>query len=160
MINEQPLEFPPIQALEPPEIERLSSFEQVLERHLLGLMAGIGMIQVMFAAFAFIDRLNPTVPSKYSIVSMFVNTQFWAGCFLVSGILTLVSIRRPAVRALSTAIGAAAFGIWGGLCIALSFTSVRPIAWSIGFAVAMLGWVSYKLCLVWGVLTFDPAKAK
>lgn len=139
-----------------PEPLRLTNFEQVIEKNLVQIMAAMGILQLLFSGFAFADRLNPTVPSKYVLITVFIDSRFWAGCYFISGLLSLIAVRRRESRALATAISAAAFGIWGTLCIILSFTSVEPIAWSIGFAVAALGWVSYKLCLVWGLTEFDP----
>lgn len=140
--------------------EDLSVFENLLERHMIGIMWMLGLMQLMFSAFAFVNRLNPTVESLYDIVDLFIDSKFWAGCYLLSGFITLAAVKRQELRAVSMALSTGTFGVWGFLCIAKSFTSVTPIAWSIGFAVMGLGWVSYKLCLVWGIVQFDPVKAK
>lgn len=142
------------------EYEDLNAFEKMLERHLVGVVGALGALQIVFAAFAAIGRLNPTVASVYDLVDVFVDTKFWAGIYLVSGLITLMAVRRSNIRALSMALSAATFGVWGLLCLIKSFTTVIPVAYTIGVAVMGLGWVSYKLCLVWGIVTFDPEKAK
>lgn len=140
------------------DVDHLSSFDQVLSKHLLDIMIFLGGMQIMFAMFAFVDRLNPTVASKFVIVDVFADGKFWAGCFLFSGILSIIAVKRATIRAVSTALSAAAFGVWGLLCVIKSFSAISPIAWSIGFAVLACAWVSYKLCLIWGLVEFDPSK--
>lgn len=142
------------------EFQDLNAFEKMLERHLVGIVGALGGLQVLFAIFAALGRLNPTVASAYELVDIFVDTKFWAGIYLISGCITLMAVRRPDIRALSMALSAATFGVWGLLCIVKSLTTILPVAYTIGVAVMGLGWVSYKLCLVWGIVTFDPAKAK
>lgn len=141
-------------------VEEFSTFEKLLEKHLLGIVGALGCLQILFAGFAFIDRLNPTVASSYQIVDIFVDTKFWAGIYMLSGFLTIVAVRRPDIRALAMALTAATFGVWGLLCTIKSLTTITPIAYTVSVAVMGLGWVAYKLCIIWGIMTFDPQKAK
>lgn len=140
--------------------EELSTFEKVLEKHLQAVVFAFAVLQMLFAFFALIDRLNPTVPSSYVLVDVFVDTKFWAGTYLLSGLISMIAVRRPDIRALAMALSAATFGVWGLLCVIKSLTTITPVAYTIGVSVMGLGWVSYKLCLIWGITTFDPSKAK
>lgn len=143
-----------------PKPDEWTSFERALHDHLLDVTMSLGILQLLFSLFAFFNRLNPTVASKYVIVDLFIDTKFWAACYLISGILTIYSVRREGVRTTAMALSAGTFGVWGFLCVAKSLTTIMPIAWSVGVAVMGLGWVSYKMCIIWGAVLFDPAKIK
>lgn len=135
-------------------------FEKLMEKHILGMTFLVGLVEVLFSIFAMFSRLNPTIESKYLVVDIFIDSKVWAGIFLILGVHTLASIKRVEARAMATAFSSAGLGIWGFLCIVKSATTVAPVAWSVGVAVAVLGLITYRLCLIWGILTFNPDSIK
>lgn len=159
-MSEQPSTAPVLELATDPEHIILTSFERLIEKHMLPIMAVLGIIQVMFAVFSVFERMNPTVDSRYIIVDTFIDNKIWAGIFFVLGLVTIVAVRRAEVRVLATALTCAGLSIWGVLCIVKSVTAVQPVAWSVGVAVGTLGFVAYKLCLIWATLLFDPSKVK
>lgn len=134
--------------------------EKHLEKHILGMTIWVGIAEVLFSIFAMFSRLNPTIESKYLVVDIFIDSKIWAGIFLILGVHTLVSMKRVEARVMAMAFSSAGLGIWGLLCVVKSATTVQPVAWSVGVAVAILGFIAYRLCLIWGVLTFNPDKMK
>ena len=158
-MSEQPTHNAPVLELTG-EIDIMTPFERLIEKHMVSLTGVLGLVQLIFAVLSIFERMNPTVESRYIIVDTFIDNKIWAGIFFVLGLITVVAIRRVEVRVLATALSCAGMGIWGSLCIVKSTTTVQPVAWSVGVAVAALGFVAYKLCLLWGVVTFDPSKVK
>lgn len=156
-MSEQPTTAPVLELTHEPE---LTSFERLIEKHMLPLMATLGVVEVVFAVFSVFERMNPTVDSRYIIVDTFIDNKIWAGIFFVLGLITIAAVRMKEARVLATALSCAGLCIWGVLCIVKSATAVQPVAWSVGVAVGTLGIVSYKLCLIWGMMLFDPNKVK
>jgi len=134
--------------------ERLS-FNVLVGRHLRDITLVLGLVQIVFSFLAFIDRLNPTVASTVLYVEILSNDSFWAGAFLVSGVVVLISMKKMELRAPGMAISAACFFIWGAIIFFKAITAERPVALSLGFVVASLGVVAYKACLSWNVLQFN-----
>lgn len=120
----------------------------LIGRHLNYIVLTLGLLQVSFSILAFIDRLNPTVASRFYIVDTLIDDSFWAGIFLISGSLVLVSVKTAELKKTAMAVSASAFLVWGLLCFLKSLSTVMPIAWSVGLAVIALGIVAYKLCII------------
>src|SRR6185503_8927067 len=104
---------------------------------------------------AFVDRLNPTVRSSIYIVETLADDSFWAGAYLISGSLVLISMRSVNLRAIAMAVSAACYFVWGILIFFKSITAIQPVAWSLGLTMTAFGVVAYKACLSWNVLMFN-----
>lgn len=158
-MSEQPGHTAPVLELTG-QVDIRTPFEKLIEKHMVSLTGVIGLVELIFAVLSVFERMNPTVASKYIIVDVFIDNKIWAGIFFVLGLVTVVAVSRVEVRVLATALSCAGLGIWGSLCIVKSTTTVQPVAWSVGVAVVTLGFVAYKLCLLWGVITLDLSKVK
>jgi len=134
--------------------EEKLSFNVLVGRHLRDITAALGILQILFAGLAFIDRLNPTVLSSVYMVEVLVNDSFWAGAFLITGIVVIIALKFMEFRAISMAITSACFMIWGILVFIKALTAVQPVALSVGLAAFALGVIGYKTCLAWNVLLF------
>ena len=134
--------------------ERLT-FNVLVGRHLRDITAVVGILQLVYAGLAFIDRLNPTVPSNVYYVEILANDRFWAGTYLISGLLVMIALKKMELRAVAMAISSACFMIWGVIIFFKSFTAVNPVALSLGVTVFAMGIVAYKVCLAWNVIMFN-----
>jgi hypothetical protein len=124
-------------------------------RHLRDITLAIGVTELVFAVLAFINRLNPTVPSQVYYVEILADDSFWAGAFLVTGVLVMLSMKVMELRAIGMAISSACFQIWGIIIFFKAFTAERPVALSLGLLSVAVGVIAYKACLSWNVLTFN-----
>lgn len=133
--------------------ERLS-FNTLVGRHLRDITLSIGLTELVFAFLAFIDRLNPTVPSTVYFVNVLANDSFWAGAFMITAVLVIVSMKIPELRSIGMSISSACCLIWGVVVFFQAATAQMPVALSVGIAAVSLGVVAYKVCLAWNVIHF------
>jgi hypothetical protein len=138
------------------EVEQKLTLEQLLSRHLRDVTLAIGLLQFIYAFLSSFDRLNPTIRSSVYLIEVTTNDTFWAGAFLVTSIWVAVSLRKPHLRPSATGMSAANLLVWGVLVFAKSVTAIQPVAWSVGLAAVVLGFVAYKLCIIWTNLKYDP----
>lgn len=134
--------------------ERLT-FNVLVGRHLRDITATLAFVQVTFALLAFIDRLNPTKLATVYYVELLANDSFWAGAFMLSGVLGMVSLKMMELRSASMAIASACFLIWGVIIFFKALTAAEPVAFSVGLMGVTLGVVAYKVCLSWNIIMFN-----
>lgn len=134
--------------------ERLT-FNVLVGRHLRDITITIAVLQIVFAALSFIDRLNPTRVSTVFYVEILANDNFWAGAFLLSGVMGLVSIKTMELRSVAMASASACLMIWGIIIFFKALTAIAPVALSVGIMGVAIGIVAYKVCLAWNVIMFN-----
>lgn len=137
------------------EKEERLTFNILVGRHLRDITAVLAGVQIVFAALAFIDRLNPTRPATVYYVELLANDSFWAGAFMLSGVLGMVSLKTMELRSASMAISSACLAIWGVIIFFKALTAVEPVALSVGIMGVTLGIVAYKVCLSWNIIMFN-----
>lgn len=134
--------------------ERLT-FNVLVGRHLRDITATIAAVQIVFAGLAFIDRLNPSKPATVYYVELLSNDSFWAGAFMLSGVLGMASLKMMELRSAAMAIASACFMIWGVIIFFKALTAVEPVALSVGIMGLTIGVVAYKVCLSWQIIMFN-----
>lgn len=134
--------------------ERLT-FNVLVGKHLRDITACISVIQIIFAGLAFVDRLNPTKESSVYYVELIANDSFWAGAFVLSGVIGIVSLKTMELRAVGMAIASACLGIWGIIIFFKALTAIAPVALSLGLMGVAIGIIAYKVCLAWNVVMFN-----
>lgn len=134
--------------------ERLT-FNVLVGRHLRDITATLGSVQIVFAALAFVDRLNPTKESTVYYVELLSNDTFWAGAFMLSGALGLISLKMMELRSVAMAIASACCAIWGVIIFFKALTASEPVALSVGIMGFTLGVIAYKVCLSWNIIMFN-----
>lgn len=137
------------------EREERLSFDILIGRHLRDITTTISVLQICFALLAFIDRLNPTVAASVYYVELLSNDSFWAGAFLLSGVVGVVSLKQMELRAVGMAVASACLMIWGVVIFFKALTALQPVALSVGFMGVALGIVAYKVCVSWNVVMFN-----
>jgi len=140
--------------------EEKLSFNTLVSKHLRDITLTCGLLQIFYAVMSFINRMTEngaaTSDSTLYFVDSRANSGFWAGVFALSGILVLISLKRPEVRTVGMAVTSACLMIWG---ITVSVRSImeayRPILFLLGVTAITLSVVAYKVCLAWHVVRFN-----
>lgn len=145
----------PFSYLDRQDAEERLTFNVLVGRHLRDITAVIGLLEIVYSGLAFIDRLNPTRPSNVYYVEILSNSSFWAGAFLLSGIVVAVSLKRMELRASAMAISSGCLLVWGVVIFFKALTAIEPVALSVGITGFTVGVIAYKACLSWNVIMFN-----